>query len=114
MRKLSALIVFAALLVGCGDKQEEAPAPSPAQAEATPDPDLEGYSEGVKKYYGEVHSEPTGDEDADVEAEYHQPPEAGRGRAGRDDHADRHEHRNPPARDRYRRRATSASTPPCG
>ncbi len=74
MRKLSALIVFAALLVGCGDKQEEAPAPSPAQAEATPDQDLEGYPEGVKKYYGEVHSEPTGDEAADVEAEYHQPP----------------------------------------
>ena len=74
MRKLSALIVFAALLVGCGDKQEEAPAPSPAQAEATPDPDLEGYSEGVKKYYGEVHSSPRATRHADVEAEYHQPP----------------------------------------
>jgi hypothetical protein len=74
MKRLLLLAVLA-LLAGCGSDKQAAPAPTatatPARAE---DPDLAGYSQGVKDYYVEIHNEPTGDADLDVEAEYHQPP----------------------------------------
>jgi hypothetical protein len=87
MRKLYVLIALTVLLAGCGDDKDDTP---PAAATAAPteaaerpvDPDLAGYSQGVIDYYVEVHNEPTGDEDTDIETEYHQPPkpaEAGLG-----------------------------------
>jgi hypothetical protein len=71
MRKLSVLIVFAALFAACGSDDDKPPAPAPEAAH-----DLEGYSEGVKRYYGEPHDhEQIDDPNAAVEAEYHQPPD---------------------------------------
>ena len=69
------------------DKQAEpaADAPPPPRRprrRRREDPDLAGYSQGVKDYYVEIHNEPTGDAETDVETEYHQPPrpaEAGLG-----------------------------------
>ena len=78
MRKLFALIAFTVLLAGCGDSKDDpspaAATPAPTEAEAHVDEDLEGYSQGVKDYYGEVHTSTTGDDHIDVETEYHQPP----------------------------------------
>lgn len=84
-------MLLAVLLAGCGEKkQAETPPPPAATPEATatsaatraPDPDLAGYSQSVKDYYVEIYNEPTGDEETDIETEYHQPPrpaEAGLG-----------------------------------
>ena len=74
------------LLAGCGgDKKSRGP-PTPTatrrRRDADERPDLAGYSQGVKDYYVEIHNEPTGDAETDVETEYHQPPrpaEAGLG-----------------------------------
>ncbi len=88
MRSSFAIAALALLLLaGCGSEKRAAPGPT-ATATVTPaptraeDPDLAGYSQGVKDYYVEIHNEPTGDAETDVEIEYHQPPrpaEAGLG-----------------------------------
>jgi hypothetical protein len=88
MRSSFAVAALALLmLAGCGSQKRAEPTPT---ATATPaptraeDPDLAGYSQGVKDYYVEIHDEPTGDAETDVEIEYHQPPrpaEAGLGEA---------------------------------
>ena len=82
MRKLFAVIFFAAVLAGCGGgKDETPPASTPASAEVEAEHDLDGYSEGVRKYYGAVHDHnEIDDPNAAIEAEYHQPPQARRGR----------------------------------
>ncbi len=89
MRKLLGTLLLGALLAGCGDgKQADTPTPT-ATATATAaatvrpeDPDLAGYSQGVKDFYVEIHNDPTGDPQTDIETEYFQPPrpaEAGLG-----------------------------------
>ena len=77
MRTLFAVIFFAAVLAGCGGgKDETPPASTPASAEVEAEHDLDGYSEGVKKYYGAVHDHnEIDDPNAAIEAEYHQPPQ---------------------------------------
>jgi len=80
MRKLFVLILFAALFAGCGgDDDPSPPASTPASAEVHEDEaehDLEGYSEGVRRYYGTVHDHnEIDDPNAAIEAEYHQPPQ---------------------------------------
>ena len=86
MRKWLGAIVLTVVLMGCGDKQraEAPPAATPAEREA--EHDLEGYSQGVKDYYGRPHTheedEGGGGFGQDSEEEYHQPPmpaEAGEG-----------------------------------
>jgi hypothetical protein len=80
MRKLILLSAVLALLAGCGGSSDDPPSastPTPAATEEETH-DLEGYSQGVKDYYGGAHEHAEGD----VEAEYHQPPkpaEAGLG-----------------------------------
>lgn len=73
MRKLFALIAFTVLLAGCGDGDKDPAAATPAASEEA-EHDLEGYSEGVKDYYGDPH-EHADTETGNVEAEYHQPPQ---------------------------------------
>ena len=83
MRNSLILFAFVVILAGCGgDNDDPAPQASTpaAEEERTEDgkvhePDLAGASEGVKKYYGDAHVDQGGDESADVEAEYHQPPQ---------------------------------------
>ena len=79
MRKLLASVALALALGACGDN-DRADTPTPTATVADP---LEGYSEGVKKYYGtDVQPEAEEGSNEDVEAEYHQPPkpaEAGLG-----------------------------------
>jgi hypothetical protein len=87
MRTLLGTILLTVLLTGCGEKKQAGTTPPDATPEATAaarteDPDLAGYSQGVKDYYVEIHNEPTGDPESDIESEYHQPPrpaEAGLG-----------------------------------
>jgi hypothetical protein len=88
MRTLLGTMLLAVLLAGCGENQQAATTPPAAAPEATAtdaakeDPDLAAYSQGVKDYYVEIHNEPTGDPESDIESEYHQPPrpaEAGLG-----------------------------------
>jgi hypothetical protein len=90
MKPLFVVALLAVLLAGCGDDKKAADttptATTTATATAAParqeDPDLAGYSQGVKDYYVEIHNEPTGDAETDIEIEYHQPPrpaEAGLG-----------------------------------
>jgi hypothetical protein len=80
MRKLLGTVLLAVLLAGCGEKKQAATTTPEAKATATAtatkreDPDLAGYSQGVKDYYVEIHNEPTGDAETDIETEYHQPP----------------------------------------
>ncbi|GEM_PF-6319905 len=74
MRKLFAILALSSLLAACGgngdDPEPQAATPAPTETEAGPH-DLEGYSEGVLKYYGDPHDHVEG---GNVEAEYHQPP----------------------------------------
>jgi hypothetical protein len=85
MKTLLGVVALAAVLAGCGGDEKEAqtpPAPTATASARHEDPDLAGYSQGVKDYYVEIHNEPTGDAETDVETEYHQPPrpaEAGLG-----------------------------------
>ena len=77
MRMLFLAIASAALVAGCGGHDDDPATPAPAEVETH---DLEGYSQGVRDYYGDA-GPPAG---GDVEAEYHQPPqppEAGVGEA---------------------------------
>jgi hypothetical protein len=73
MRKLLAIPLLVTLLAACGDgNKPNAAAPTP-----TAPHDLEGYSQGVKDYYGQPHEHPGPDGEGfgqDSEAEYHQPP----------------------------------------
>jgi hypothetical protein len=79
MRKLLASVALALALGACGGN-DRAATPTPTAAEAGP---LDGYSEGVKNYYGtDVPPEAEEGSIEAVEAEYHQPPkpaEAGLG-----------------------------------
>src|SRR3954451_11683926 len=59
------------LFAGCGAEKRAGSTSPPARAE---DRDLAGYSQGVKDYYVEIHNQPTGDAETDVEIDYHQPP----------------------------------------
>jgi hypothetical protein len=81
MRKLLAGVALALAFGACGDK-DRASAPTATATAAEADP-LEGYSQGVKDFYGtDVHPEAEEGSIEDVEAEYHQPPkpaEAGLG-----------------------------------
>jgi hypothetical protein len=87
MKPQFAVAALALLMItGCGsDNKKAEPTPTATATPAptrTEDPDLAGYSQGVKDYYVEIHNEPTGDPETDVEIEYHQPPrpaEAGLG-----------------------------------
>ncbi|MDA0184586.1 hypothetical protein OJ997_30065 [Solirubrobacter phytolaccae] len=75
MRNRIGVLALAALLAGCGsDNKTDEPTPSATAAaeQAAGGHDLDGYSEGVKKFYGEPHAHEG--EGGDVEAEYHQPP----------------------------------------
>ncbi|HEY6892210.1 MAG TPA: hypothetical protein VI300_30680 [Solirubrobacter sp.] len=77
MKTLLSVAVLVAVLAGCGGDEKKAQTPPAPTAGAPPrhaDPDLAGYSQGVKDYYVEIHNEPTGDAETDVETEYHQPP----------------------------------------
>jgi hypothetical protein len=81
MRKLLASVVLALAFGACGDNDRaNTPTPTPTAAEADR---LEGYSQGVKDFYGtDAHPETEEGSIEDVEAEYHQPPkpaEAGLG-----------------------------------
>jgi len=82
MRKLI-VIAFLLVLAGCGG-HDDPPRPTAtptASAEPEAEHELEGYSQGVRDYYGEAHEHADG-ETGDIEAEYHQPPkpaEAGLG-----------------------------------
>jgi hypothetical protein len=81
MRKL--FVIGLLLFAGCGGSDDPK---TPAAASATPtaaeaEHELDGYSQGVKDYYGGAH-EHADDQTGNVEAEYHQPPkpaEAGLG-----------------------------------
>ncbi len=76
MRKVLGVLALTALLAGCGsDNKTDEPAPAATAAAADPEAAthaLDGYTEGVKRYYGEPHDHEG--EGGDVEAEYHQPP----------------------------------------
>ena len=80
MRKLL-FVVFAVLaFAGCGGLQSPKATPTASPTTAADD----GYSQGVKDYYGDVDARPETEAGSteDVEAEYHQPPkpaEAGLG-----------------------------------
>ena len=78
MKTLLGVAVLAVVLAGCGGDEKHAQTPPPAPSASAPprheDPDLAGYSQGVKDYYVEIHNEPTGDAETDIETEYHQPP----------------------------------------
>jgi hypothetical protein len=60
--------VLGAILAGCGDSTP------PASTPPSPKDELAGYSQGVRDYYGGEHHDTGGDPNAEVEAEYHQPP----------------------------------------
>jgi hypothetical protein len=86
MKKLLVTALFALVFAGCGDKQ--ATTPAPAAATSAPELDehghdlglaqkepLDRYSQGVRDYYGdEVAVGKTGNQELDIEIEYHQPP----------------------------------------
>ena len=73
MRKLLASVALALAFGACGDN-DRANTPTPTATAAEADP-LEGYSQGVKDFYGgDVHPETEDGTIEDVEAEYHQPP----------------------------------------
>ena len=90
MRKLLASTLLVLVFGACGDNQDGATKPTPTTppADATAPPaaaeadDLEGYSQGVKDFYGGAPAHAEDGSHADVEVEYHQPPkpaEAGLG-----------------------------------
>jgi hypothetical protein len=81
-------VLLALALGACGDKDAATRAtpttPPKVTAPLSPEEaeELEGYSQGVKDYYGGAHPEAEEGTHAGVEAEYHQPPkpaEAGLG-----------------------------------
>jgi hypothetical protein len=85
MKTLLATALLALLIAGCGSKQAEKapPAATPAQELDEHGHDLslaekealDGYSQGVREYYGDqVAVGTTGDQETDIEIEYHQPP----------------------------------------
>jgi hypothetical protein len=87
MRTLLAGVLLALALGACGDKESATepksttPPPQATAAEAEADP-LEGYSQGVKDFYGGAHPEAEEGTTESVEAEYHQPPKPAEARLG--------------------------------
>ncbi len=90
MRTLLASALLVLVFGACGNDKDAAtkPTPTPPPADATAPPaaeeadDLEGYSQGVKDYYGGSHPVAEEGSPESVEVEYHQPPkpaEAGMG-----------------------------------
>jgi hypothetical protein len=87
MKTLFVVAALAVLLAGCGGDKKAADTtptatPTPTAPARHADPDLAGYSQGVKDYYVEIHNEPTGDAETDIETEYHQPPRPAEARLG--------------------------------
>lgn len=87
MRKLLAGALLALLLGACGDSggapEPRTTTPAPVATTAADDHDLDGYSEGVKAYYGsEPHPEAEPGSVEDVESEYHQPPKPAEAKLG--------------------------------
>jgi hypothetical protein len=90
MRKFTGLIrVLAVLTAGCGSNEAERPAAqaTPEPAEATPtapattaEPFEKGHSRAVRRFYGGGKAPVP--PDADIEAEYHQPPRPATGAVG--------------------------------
>jgi hypothetical protein len=80
MRTTLLISVLTVFLAGCGaHKTPTAAAPKPA---ATVKDELAGYSAGVRDYYGGEHPHTDGDPNAEIEAEYHQPPKPAEAGAG--------------------------------
>jgi hypothetical protein len=87
MRTLLASALVVLLVGACGDGDGDGaatpePTATPPAATAEAGHDLEGYSKGVRDFYGDTHPEAEPGSQESVEAEYHQPPkpaEAGLG-----------------------------------
>src|SRR4051812_47220452 len=77
-KALAATLVLIAALTGCGSTER----PRVATPTPTADDSLAGYSEGVRTYYGGEHLDTGDDPNADVEAQYHQPPKPAEARLG--------------------------------
>jgi hypothetical protein len=86
MRKLLAGALLVLTFSACGDKDgapEPRTTPAPAATTAADSHDLDGYSEGVKAYYGaDAHPEAEPGSIEDVESEYHQPPKPAEAKLG--------------------------------
>ena len=83
---LGAIAVLAAVAAGCGAEEPAASAGSAPTATPTMTEHVKaahqfekGHSNAVREYYGDEHS---GEQDGDVEAEYHQPPRPASGGIG--------------------------------
>lgn len=87
MRKLLTGALLALLLGACGDSggapEPRTTTPTPAATTAADEHDLDGYSDGVKAYYGsDAHPEAEPGSIEDVETEYHQPPKPAEAKLG--------------------------------
>ena len=85
MRKAVSIFALAALLAGCGGKDQPPPAPTATaatQAASAEDPALAGYTEGVRRYYAGANLEAADQPGADAEEKYFQPPRPAQARLG--------------------------------